>query len=47
MSEKIIAAIIASLVSMVISGIVGIYTIFENKRKFEDLKAKKHSNGLI
>ncbi len=38
MSENVITAIIAGLVSIVISGIAGIYTIFKNKRRFEDLK---------
>ncbi|RKR12405.1 hypothetical protein CLV91_2532 [Maribacter vaceletii] len=38
MSENIITAIIAGSVSIIISGIAGIYTIIKNKKRFDDLK---------
>lgn len=38
MSENIITAIIAGSVSIIISGIAGIYTVIKNKKRFDDLK---------
>ncbi|WP_340155926.1 hypothetical protein [uncultured Winogradskyella sp.] len=38
MSENIITAIIAGSVSLIISGIAGIYNVVQNKKRFDDLK---------
>jgi hypothetical protein len=38
MSENIITAIIAGSVSIIISGIAGVYTVIKNKKRFDDLK---------
>lgn len=38
MSENIITAIIAGSVSVIISGIAGVYTVIKNNKRFDDLK---------
>lgn len=36
--QKVIAAIVAGIVSLIISGVSGIYSVIKNRRRFEELK---------
>ncbi len=35
---KVIAAIVAGVVSLIISGVTGLYTLMKNRKRFDDLK---------